>query len=38
MIRKDNLSNLTQMYKKTGISVTRLLNGAVKEFLAKYNK
>ena len=38
MIRKENLSNLKKMYKKTGISVTRLLNGAVKEFLEKYDK
>ena len=37
MIRKENLSNLQKMYKKTGISVTRLLNCAVKEFLEKYD-
>lgn len=36
MIRKKNLENLQSMHKKTGISVTRLLNGAVKEFLEKY--
>ena len=36
MIRKENLSNLQIMYKKTGISVTRLLNCAVKEFLERY--
>ncbi len=36
MIRKENLSNLQKMYKQTGISVTRLLNCAVKEFLEKY--
>lgn len=38
MIRKDNLSSLKTMYQKTGISVTRLLNCAVKEFLEKYDK
>lgn len=38
MIRKENLSNLQKMYKKTGISVTRLLNAAVKDFLEEYNK
>ena len=37
MIRKENLKNLQTMYKKTGISVTRLLNGAIKEFLEKYD-
>ena len=37
MIRKENLKNLQAMYKKTGISVTRLLNGAIKEFLEKYD-
>ncbi len=36
MIRKENLLNLQAMYKRTGISVTRLLNCAVKEFLEKY--
>lgn len=37
MIRKENLKNLQKMYKNTGISVTRLLNCAVKEFLEKYD-
>lgn len=37
MIRKENLKDLQKMYKKSGISVTRLLNGAVKEFLEKYD-
>lgn len=37
MIRKGNLEQLQKMYKKTGISVTRLLNGAVKEFLEQYD-
>ena len=38
MIRKENLKNLQNMCKKTGISVTRLLNCAIKEFLEKYDK
>lgn len=38
MIRKENLANLKQMHKQTGISVTRLLNGAVKEFLEEHEK
>ena len=37
MIRKENLYNLQKLHKKTGISVTRLLNCAVKEFLEKYD-
>lgn len=37
MIRKENLSNLQKLHKKTGISVTRLLNCAVKDFLDKYD-
>ena len=37
MIRKENLKDLQKMYKKTRISVTRLLNCAVKEFLDKYD-
>lgn len=37
MIRKENLKNLQKMYKETGISVTRLLNCAIKEFLKKYD-
>ncbi len=36
MIRKENLDNLQKLHKKTGISVTRLLNSAVKEFFKKY--
>jgi len=36
MIRRENLKHLQRMHKKTGITVTRLLNGAVKEFLEKY--
>ena len=38
MIRKENLINLQKIHKKTGFSVTRLLNGAVKEFLEHYDK
>ncbi len=37
MIRQENLKSLQQMYKKTGISVTRLLNSAIKDFLEKYD-
>ena len=37
MMRKENLTNLQKIHKKTGISVTRLLNCAVKEFLEKYD-
>lgn len=37
MIRKENLNNLQKIHKKTGISMTRLLNCAVKEFLEKYD-
>ena len=37
MIRKENLKGLQKMYKRTGISVTRLMNCAVKEFLDKYD-
>ncbi len=37
MIRKQNLNNLQKMYKKTGITVTRLLNCAIKEFLEEYD-
>ena len=33
MIRENNLKNLQKMHNKTVISVTRLLNSAVKEFL-----
>ena len=36
MMRKENLDSLQKMHKRTGITVTRLLNGAVKEFLEKY--
>lgn len=33
MIRKSNLENLQEANNKTSISITRILNGAVKEFL-----
>lgn len=33
MLRKKNIKQLTKYHDKTGISVTRLLNGAIKEFL-----
>lgn len=32
-MKKDNIDGLNKMHKKAGISVTRLLNAAVKEFL-----
>ena len=37
MIRKENLDSLQRMHKRTGITVTRLLNCAIKEFLDKYD-
>lgn len=37
MIRKENLKNIQNMHKSTGITVTRLLNCAIKEFLEKYD-
>lgn len=33
MIRKNNLEKLKQINDQTSISVTRLINGAIKEFL-----
>ena len=32
MLRKNNIKKLREYHQKTGISVTRLLNGAIKEF------
>lgn len=32
MLRKDNIKKLNQYHQKTGISFTRLVNGAIKEF------
>ena len=34
---EKKIDNLQKLHKKTGISVTRLLNCAVKEFLEKYD-
>lgn len=33
MMRKDNINALQKMHKRTGISVTRLLNASIKEFI-----
>ena len=33
MLRKENIEKLTSYHNKTGISFTRLLNGAIKEFI-----
>ena len=38
MIRKSNLEALMKINRETGISVTRLINMAMKEFLEKYDK
>ena len=38
MIRKENVESLNQITKETGISLTRLVNIAMKEFLDNYNK
>lgn len=38
MLRKNNVDSLKKINKETGISVTRLLNMAIKEFLDKYDK
>jgi len=38
MLRRENVEGLTGINKKTGISVTRLINIAMKEFLEEYNK
>lgn len=32
MLRKNNINKLNEYHKKTGISFTRLVNGAIKEF------
>ena len=37
MIRKYNVKALNQITQETGISLTRLVNIAMKEFLDKYN-
>jgi len=36
MLRKENIAALNTINQETGISVTRLINMAVKEFLEKY--
>ncbi len=38
MIRKENVKALNKITKETGISLTRLVNIAMKEFLDNYNK
>lgn len=38
MIRTNNLKEIKKMHKNTGIATTRLINGAIKEFLDKYDK
>lgn len=35
MIRQNNLNHLKLMHKETGISITRLLNSSIKEFIQK---
>ena len=37
MIRKENEKGLNKIHDKTGISFTRLLNGAINEFIASHN-
>lgn len=38
MIRKENIESLNKITKETGISFTRLVNIAMKEFLENYKK
>ncbi len=38
MLRKENVDALSKINHETGISVTRLINMAIKEFLDKYEK
>ena len=35
MLRKDNIKKINEYHQKTGISFTRLVNGAIKEFFEK---
>ena len=35
MLRKQNIDRINEYHKKTGISFTRLVNGAIKEFFDK---
>ena len=37
MLRKENLKELENIRRNTGISITRLVNMAIKEFLEKYD-
>lgn len=37
MVRKENIKKLNDINKNTGISVTRLINMAIKEFLDEYD-
>lgn len=36
MIRKNNEAGINEFHNKTGISFTRLLNGAIKEFIIEH--
>lgn len=36
MIRKNNAEGLKDFQRKTGISFTRLLNGAINEFIVSH--
>ena len=38
MLRKKNIEALNKITQETGISLTRLVNISMKEFLDKYNK
>lgn len=35
MLRKENIKKIKEYHQKTGISFTRLVNGAIKEFFDK---
>ena len=38
MLRKDNVEALNKVNRETGISVTRLINMAIKQFIDEYDK
>ena len=38
MLRKENVDALTKINRERGISVTRLINISIKEFLDRYDK
>ena len=38
MLRKDNVEALNKINRETGISVTRLINMAIKQFIDEYDK